>query len=82
MWSTLKKLNVSSKTRGVFRTQVNIYDEAFLWIYLLAYYFGNKSFIIDIRLGYIQVSENIEIFKLKLMLSKSSQLSQRVVFLV
>ena len=39
--------------RGVFRTQAKIYDGAFLGMYLTAYYFHNKSSIIDVRLGYI-----------------------------
>ena len=43
----------SSKSRGVFRTQASIYGGAFLWIYLTAYYFCNKSSVIDVRLGYI-----------------------------
>ena len=33
---------------------------------LMAYYFCNKSSISDVRLGYIETSENIEIFKIKL----------------
>ena len=37
-----------------------------LWIYLTVYYFCNKSSIAETRLGYIQASENIEIFKAKL----------------
>ena len=41
------------KNRGVVRTQVSIYDGAFSWIYLTAYYFRNKSSIIDVRLCYI-----------------------------
>ena len=49
----IKLLKESSKSRGVFRTQASIYDGAFLWIYLTAYYFRNKSSIIDVRLGYI-----------------------------
>ena len=53
-----------------------------MWIYLTAYYFRNKSSITDVRLGYIQASENIEIFKVKLRWSKPSLLLQRVVFLV
>ena len=40
------------KSRGVFRTQASVYEAAFLWIYLTAYYFCNKSSIIDVRLGY------------------------------
>ena len=40
----------SSKSRGVFRTQVSIYDGAFLLIYFTVYYFRNKSSIIDVRL--------------------------------
>ena len=38
--------------------------------------------MIDFQLGYIQAFENIEIFKVQPMWSKSSQLLQRVVFLV
>ena len=34
-----KAFKDSSKSRGVFRTQGNIYDGAFLWIYLRTYYF-------------------------------------------
>ena len=48
----------------------------------MAYYFRNMSSIIDVRLGYICASENIEIFKVKLSCSKSSRLLQRVAFLV
>ena len=40
------------KSRGAFRTQASVYEGAFLWIYLTAYYFCNKSSIIDVRLGY------------------------------
>ena len=40
--------------------------------YLTAYYFRNKSFIIDIRLGHTEASKNNEIFKVKLGSSKSS----------
>ena len=54
----------------------------FVWIYLTAYYFRNKSYIIDVQLGYIQAFENIEIFKLKLRWSKSSRLLKCVAFLV
>ena len=43
----------SSKSRGIFRTQASIYDEAFSWMYLTAYFFHNESSIIDVRLGYI-----------------------------
>ena len=46
--------------------QVSTHDGAFLLIYLTAYYFCNKSSIIDVRLGHIQASENFEIFKVKL----------------
>ena len=55
---------------------------AFLWKCIIAYYFHNKSSIIDVRLGYIWVSKNIEIFKVKLRWSKSSRLLQCIVFLV
>ena len=48
-----ERVKESSKRRGVFRTQVSIYGGAFLWIYLMVYYFCNKSFIIDVRLGYM-----------------------------
>ena len=53
----------SSKSRGVFRTQASIYDGAFFVNILTAYYFRNKSFTIDVQLGYITASENIEILK-------------------
>ena len=59
----LKGLQV--KAVSYFRTQVSIYDGAFLWIYLTAYYFPNKCFIIDVQLGYIKAAENIEISKVK-----------------
>ena len=36
------------KSRGILRTQASIYDEDFLWKYLL---FSQKKFIIDARLG-------------------------------
>ena len=49
----IKRLKSLQKSRGVFRTQVNIYDTAFLWIYLTAYYFLNKSPITHVQLGYI-----------------------------
>ena len=42
-----------SKSRGAFRTQTSINNGAFLWIYLTAYYFRNKSFIVDVRLVYM-----------------------------
>ena len=42
--------------------------------------FLQKSSIIDVRLGYIQASENIDIFKEKLSWSKLSQLLQRIAF--
>ena len=69
---------MSLKSRSVFGTQARIYDGAFLWIYLTVYYFLNKNSNIDVR----QVSENVEIFKVKLRWSKSLQLLQRVAFLV
>ena len=72
----------SSKSRGVCRTQANIYDAAFLRIYLTDYFFFNKSLIIEVRLGCIYASENIEIFKLEPRWSKSSLLLQRMAFLV
>ena len=40
----------------------------------------NDTSIMDVRLGYIQASENIEILKMQLRWSKSSRLSQRVAF--
>ena len=55
---------------------------SFLWIYLTVYCFCNKSSITDVRLGYIWATENIEIFKVKLLWSKLSWLLQRVAFLV
>ena len=36
------------KSRDILRTQASIYDEDFLWKYLL---FSQKKFIIDARLG-------------------------------
>ena len=36
----------------------------------------------DVRLGYIEASENIEIFKVKLRWSKLLRLLQRVAFLI
>ena len=72
----------STKSSATFRTQASIYDGSFLWIYLTAYYFRNKSSIIDDQLGYMQTFENIEIFKVRLSGSKSSRLLQRVAFLV
>ena len=51
-----------------------------LWIYLMSYYFRNKTFIIDIQLGYIQTSKNIEILKVMLRWSKSLWLLQHVAF--
>ena len=47
----IKRLRSLQKT-GLFRTQASIYVGAFLWIYLTTYYFPNKSFIIDVQLGY------------------------------
>ena len=66
----------------MFRTQESIYYGASLWIYFTAYYFLNKNSIIDVRLGYIYVSRNIEIFKMKLRWIKSLWLLQCVAFLV
>ena len=43
-----KMFEESSKSRGVCRTQGNIDDGAFLWIYLTVYDFCNKSSIIDV----------------------------------
>ena len=81
LWKN-KAFEESSKCRGVFRTNASIYDGAFLWVYLSALYFRNISSIIDLRLGYIWASENIDIFKVKLRWSKSSRLLQRIAFLV
>ena len=67
----------SSKSSVVFRSQASIYDKIFLWIYLTAYFFRNKSSIIDVQLGYMQTLENIEIFQVKLRWSKPSRLLQR-----
>ena len=53
-----------------------------MWIYLTAYYYRNKRSIIGIRLVYMYATENIEIFKVKPISSKSSQLLQPVGFLV
>ena len=54
MSNTLKKQNVwRVKGRGVFRTQMSIYDGVFLWIYLTVYYFRNENTIIDAWLGYM-----------------------------
>ena len=46
------------------------------------FYFCSKSFIIDVWLSYVQASEDIEIFKVKVRWSKSSQLLQRIAFLI
>ena len=48
-----KTFEKASKSRSVFKNQVSIYGGAFLWIDLTAYYFHNKSSIIDVQLGYI-----------------------------
>ena len=53
-----------------------------LFVNIVNCYFRNKNSIIKVKLGYIQVFENIEIFKVKLRWSKSSRLLQRLVFLV
>ena len=74
--------SLQTKSRGVFKTQASICDGDIWWIYLTAYYFNNKSSFINVRLGYIQVSKNIEIFKVKLRYSKLSRLLQRVAFRV
>ena len=52
--------------RGVIRIQASIYGGTFLWIHLKAYYFHNNCSITDVWLGYIYVSKNIKIFKVKL----------------
>ena len=76
----IKSDKSSSKTSVVFRTQASVYDRNFLWIYLTAYYFRNKSSIIYVQLGYMQ--KNNKIFKVKQRWSKPSRLFQRVAFLV
>ena len=43
----------SSENRGVFRTQASIYNGAFLWIDLTAYFVCNKSSILDVLLDYV-----------------------------
>ena len=68
------------KSRGVFRTQENIYDEAYFQ--LTTYYFLQKNSIIDGRLGLKETPENNEIFKTKPKWNKSFSLLQRVAFLV
>ena len=78
----IKRLKSLQKRRRVFRTHASICDGAFLRIYLTALYFCNMSSIIDLRLGYVQASENIEILKVKLRQSKSSRLLRRIAFLV
>ena len=47
----LKSLQV--KAEAYFEPKASIYDEVSLWIYLTSNYFCNKSFIIDVWLGYI-----------------------------
>ena len=49
----IKCLKSLQKAEAYLRNQASIYDGAFLWVYLTAYYFRNKSFIIDVQLGYI-----------------------------
>ena len=51
-----KTFEKASKSRSVFKNHGSIYGGAFLWIDLTAYYFCNKSFIIDVQLGYIYVN--------------------------
>ena len=80
--SLIKTFEELSKSRGVFRTQVSIYDGAFFWKHLMAYYFRNKNSITDVRLSYIYAPENMEVFKVKLSWRKSSRLLQLVAFLV
>ena len=48
-----KTFEESWKRKGTFRNQARSSDEAFSRIYLTAYYFRNKSSIIDVRLVYI-----------------------------
>ena len=55
-----KTFQGSSKSGDIFRAQSSIYDGVFLWIYLTAYYFYNKSSIIDVRLFYIRKYWNFQ----------------------
>ena len=47
---------------------------------LMGLLFLQKNSIIEVRLAYIYASENIEIFKEKLIWSKLSRLLQRIAF--
>ena len=47
----IKRLKSLQKVEAYFRTQVSIYDGAFLRIYLTAYYFSNESYIKDVPVG-------------------------------
>ena len=50
----------SDKSRGVLRTQANIYDEAFFKFTLIIF---TKNSIIDSRLGFKKAPENKENFQ-------------------
>ena len=78
MFKRLKSLQKAWRIQN----PASIYDWAFFLIYLTTYYFRNKSSIIDVWLGNILASKYIEIFKVKLRWSKTSQLLQGVAFLV
>ena len=78
---TCLKLSIETLKKGV-KYVPSICDGAFLWIYLSTLHFRNISSIIDLRLGYIWVSENVDIFKVKLKWSNSSRLLQRIALLV
>ena len=55
MWITPETFEESSKTRKVFRAQASIYDGAFLWICLTAYYFGDQGSIKSLTGLYISL---------------------------
>ena len=78
----IKRLKSYQKAETYLKPKWASTMEIFLWKHLMAYYFRNKSSIIDVWLSYIYASKNIEIFKVKLKWIKSSRLLQRVAFLV
>ena len=80
-FNEIKRLKSLQKAEVYLEPKRRSNDGAFLWIYLTAYYLRNISSIIDFRLGYVWVSENIENLKVKLSWSKSLRLLQRVAFL-
>ena len=60
----------SSKSKGVFRTQASICHGAFLWVFnglfnelSTAYYFYNKSYIIDVWPGYMLYTKMLKFSK-------------------